>query len=72
MFVLKGNNTTSQRLEGSPDINIRAAGDTNTQGFKAQADKVLQKVKDIFSWCLHSRGVGALIECVNNDIDLPL
>ena|SRR6266702_1233060 len=67
-FIMKRNSTTSQWPKDIFDIDLRAASNTNMQVWKAQADKVLQKVKDIFSWGWHPR-VGTLVERVNDDIN---
>src|SRR6266571_1476055 len=67
-FIMKRNSTTSQWPKDIFDIDLRAARNTDMQVWNAQADKVLQKVKDNFSWGWHPRGVGTLVERVNNDI----
>ena len=54
------------------DIDFWAAGGTYTQIRKAQSNQFVHKFEDLFPRRWDARSVGALVECVNNDVGRTL
>ena len=71
-FIMKRNSTIGKWLENIFDVSLWAASNTYMQVWNAQVDKVLQKAKEHRSWGWQPRDVGALIKCVNDEINWPL
>ena len=71
-LVVKGDTEGCQGLEGSLDINFRPTSDTYMYVEKLEANKVLNKTNDLFSWSWHARIVWTLVESINNNVDRAL
>jgi hypothetical protein len=71
-LIVEGDMERCQRLEGSSYINFRATSDTYMYIGKAEVNKILNKIKDLFSWSWHARIVWTLVESINDDVDRAL
>jgi hypothetical protein len=69
---VQGDTKGRQGLEGSSYIDFRATGDTYTYVAKTEANKILNKTKDLFSWSWHAGIVWTLVESINDNVDRAL
>ena len=68
-LVMEGHAERCQRLEKSLYVDLVSTRDTYMQVWEAQANKVLDKIEDLFSWCRHARIVGTLVEGIHNYVN---
>ena len=64
---MKGDTEGCQGFEAGPDIDFWATGNANVQIVLAQANEMLDKVKDLFSRRRHPSIVGAFIEGIDDE-----
>jgi hypothetical protein len=58
-----------QGLEGTLYVNLGSTRDANVQIWNVQANKILDKIENIFSCGRHAGIVGTLIESIYYDVD---
>jgi len=66
---VKRDSTIGKWLENNSDVNVGAASNTYMQVWNAQLDKLLQNVKEYRSWGREPRDIGALINCVDDNVN---
>jgi hypothetical protein len=71
-LAMKGHAERCQKLEGTLYVDLRSARDANVQIWDAQANKILDKIEDLFSWGWHAGTVRTLIKCVHDEITSDL
>ena len=67
-LVMEGHAKRCQRLESSLYVDLGSTRDTDMQVGDAQANKVLEKFKDLFSCGWHAKTVGTLVESINDEV----
>jgi hypothetical protein len=58
-----------QRLKGGLYVDLGSTRDTYVEVWDAQANKILDKTEDLFSWGWHARIVGTLVECIHDEVN---
>jgi hypothetical protein len=71
-LIVEGDMESCQGLEGSSNINFRATSDTYMYIGKVEVNKILNKIKDLFSWSWHARIVWTLVESIDDKVNRAL
>jgi hypothetical protein len=69
---MEGHAERCQRIENSLNVDLGSTRDADMEVWDAQANKILDKIEDLFSWGWHARIVWTFIERINDDVDRAL
>jgi hypothetical protein len=69
---MEGHPERCQRLKDSLSVNLGSTRNTDVSVWEVQANKILDKIEDLFSWGWHAGTVRTLIKCVHDEITSDL
>jgi hypothetical protein len=68
-LVMEGHAESRQRIENGLYVALGSTCDTYMQVWEAQADQIMDKIKDLFSWGWQARIVGTLVKRIHDEVN---
>ena len=68
-LVMEGHAESRQRLESSLYVDLGSTRDRYVKVWEAQANKIINKIKDLFSWGWQAGIVGTLVKRIHDDVN---
>ena len=68
-LVMQGHAERCQNIKDTLYVDLGPTRDANVQIWDAQANEILDKIKDLLSWSWHAGIIGTLVEGIHYDVD---
>ena len=68
-LVMEGHPESRQRPESGLYVNLGSTRDTYVKVWEAQANEIVDKIEDLFSWGWQARIVGTLVKRIHDDVN---